>query len=64
MGLINFTILLLTMWVDGGRGRTFHTPKRGRQVVRIFPKVLWQSLVFGDSVSVQLITQLLTVGNV
>ncbi len=61
MGLINFTILCLTMLRGCGRGRTFHTPKRGRQVVRIFPKLLWCLLVFERSVSVQSITQLLTV---
>jgi hypothetical protein len=48
-------------FLGGGRGRTFHTPKRGRQVVRIFPKVFSCLLVFGRSDSVQSITQLLTV---
>jgi hypothetical protein len=45
-GYINFTILLLTNGVRGGRGRAKPEGETPRQGVRIFPKLFQQVLIF------------------
>ncbi len=44
-GMINFTILLLTLWVGCGRGQGKGTGETPRQGVRIFPKLFQQVLI-------------------